>query len=152
MPILQGKYKVPHFDAKSEADRLFVNAGVPTTSLLASFYWENLIYFGMGPKRGSDGKLAITFPLGAKKMAGITAEDIGQCAYGIFKAGPAGYAGKFVGVAGGHTTCDEVATALTKAIGQDVRYNDVSPDTYRGFGFPGADDWGNMFQFYQSRQ
>lgn len=149
MPTLHGTYKVPHFDAKSEADRLFVNAGVPTTFLLASFYWENMIHFGMGPRRGTDGSLAITFPLGDKKMAGIAAEDIGRCAYGIFNAGPERYAGRFVGIAGDHTSGAEMASALSKALGQEVRYNDVSPETYRGFGFPGADDLGNMFQFYR---
>ena len=40
-----------------------------------------------------------------------------------------------------------MAAALTKALGQEVRYNDVSPDEYRKFGFPGAEDMGNMFQF-----
>jgi hypothetical protein len=29
-----------------------------------------------------------------------------------------------------------------------VRYQDVPHDVYRGFGFPGADDLGNMFQVY----
>jgi uncharacterized protein YbjT (DUF2867 family) len=48
MPTLQGKYKVPHFDAKGESDRIFTDLGVPTTFLLTSFYWENLLYFGMG--------------------------------------------------------------------------------------------------------
>jgi hypothetical protein len=28
-----------------------------------------------------------------------------------------------------------------------VRYNAVTPEAYRNFGFPGADDLGNMFQF-----
>ena len=28
-----------------------------------------------------------------------------------------------------------------------MRYNDVPPEVYRGFGFPGADDMGNMYQF-----
>ena len=28
-----------------------------------------------------------------------------------------------------------------------MHYNDVPPAVYRGFGFPGADDLGNMFQF-----
>ena len=28
-----------------------------------------------------------------------------------------------------------------------MRYNEVPPEVYRGFGFPGADDMGNMFQF-----
>ena len=40
-----------------------------------------------------------------------------------------------------------MAAALTKALGQEVRYNAVSPAVYRGFGFPGAEDLGNMFQF-----
>jgi len=34
MPTLMGKYKVPHFDTKGEADRLFTQAGIPTTLLL----------------------------------------------------------------------------------------------------------------------
>ena len=87
MPTLHGKYKVPHFDGKGEADQFFIDAGVPVIFMLASFYWDNIIYFGAGPKRGADGKLAITFPLGNKKMAGIAAADIGKCAYGIIKNG-----------------------------------------------------------------
>jgi len=148
MPTLMGKYKVPHFDGKAEADKYFKDAGVPTTFLIASFYWENLIYFGSGPKKGSDGKLALIYPMGDKKLAGIAAEDIGKCAYGIFKAGNK-YIGKTVGIAGGHLTAKEMAEKLTKAIGKEIVYQEVSPDTYRGFGFPGADDVGNMFQFYR---
>ena len=40
-----------------------------------------------------------------------------------------------------------MAAKLSRAIGREVRYNDVPPEVYRGFGFPGADDMGNMFQF-----
>lgn len=148
MPTLMGKYKVPHFDAKGEADHFFVESGVPTTFLLASFYWDNMIYFGMGPRRGEDGTLAITLPMGDKKLAGIAAEDIGKCAYGIYKSGR-DYLGERVGVAGDHLTGAEMAEALTKALGQAIRYNDVPPEVYRSFGFPGADDLGNMFQFYR---
>ena len=146
MPTLQGKYKVAHFDGKAEGNAAFSKLGVPTTFLLTSFYWDNLIYFGAGPKRGPDGKLAITFPMGDKKLPGIAAEDIGKCAYGIFKGGKE-FIGKTVGVAGEHLTGTQMAAALTKALGQEVRYNEVSPDVYRSFGFPGADDMGNMFQF-----
>ena len=148
MPTLMGNYKVPHFDAKGESDHYFTDAGVPVTFMLASFYWDNMIYFGMGPKPGPDGVLGITFPMGKKKMAGISADDIGKCAYGIFKKGPE-MIGKTVGIAGDQLTGDEMADALTKAIGQQVRYNEVSPEVYRSFGFPGAEDLGNMFQFYR---
>jgi uncharacterized protein YbjT (DUF2867 family) len=146
MPTLMGKYKVPHFDAKGEADEVFKKAGVPTTWLLTSFYWDNFIFFGMGPKKGPDGKLALTFPMGDKKLPGIAAEDIGRCAYGIFKRGPE-FIGKKVGIAGEHLTGAQMATAMSKALMQEVRYNAVSAEVYRGFGFPGADDLGNMFQF-----
>lgn len=148
MPTLMGKYKVPHFDAKGEANHFFTDAGVPVTFLLASFYWDNLIYFGSGPKRGEDGVLAITFPMGDKKLSGIAAEDIGKCAYGIFRKGPS-VIGKTIGIAGDEPTCAEMAASLSKALGEEVRYNAVTPAQYRSFGFPGAEDLGNMFQFYQ---
>jgi uncharacterized protein YbjT (DUF2867 family) len=146
MPTLLGKYKVPHFDAKGEADDLFRNRGVPTTFLRTSFYWENFIHFGMGPKRGEDGVAAITLPMDDKRLPGIAVEDIGGCAYGIFRAG-AGHIGKTIGIAGEHLAGDQMAFAMSEALGETVRYNAVPPAVYRGFGFPGAEDLGNMFQF-----
>ena len=146
MPTLLGKYKVPHFDAKGEADSIFTELGVPTTFLLTSFYWDNFIHFGMGPKKGADGKLAITLPMGTKKLPSIAAEDIGKVAYAIFERGEE-LIGKTVGIAGGHLTGAQMAKGLTKALGQEVKYNAVTPEAFRGFGFPGADDLGNMFQF-----
>lgn len=147
MPTLMEKYKVPHFDAKGESDRLFAEAGVPTTNLLTSFYWDNFISFGMGPKKGPDGRYGITLPMGDKPLPGIAAEDIGRCAYGIFKGGPGAFAGKTVGIAGEHLTGGQMAAAFTKAMGVEVAYNSVPPEVYRSFGFPGAEDLGNMFQF-----
>ncbi len=146
MPTLLGKYKVPHFDAKGAADQVFKQLGVPTTFLLTSFYWDNLIHFGMGPKPGSDGILDFTLPMGEARLPGIAAEDIGKCALGILKKREA-YLGKTVGIAGEHLTGVQMASALTKALGREVRYQAVPPEVYRTFGFPGADDLGNMFQF-----
>ncbi len=146
MPTLMGAYKVPHFDAKGESNARFIEAGVPTTFLLTSFYWENFIYFGMGPKPGPDGKLAITLPMGDKPLPSIAVEDIGKCAFGLFKADGA-YIGKTVGIAGEYLTGTQFAAAFTRALGKNVGYNAVTPATFRAFGFPGADDLGNMFQF-----
>jgi uncharacterized protein YbjT (DUF2867 family) len=147
MPTLMGQYKVPHFDAKGESNARFTEAGVPTTFLLTSFYWENFIYFGMGPKKGQDGKLVITLPMADKPLSGIAAGDIGKCAFGIFKGGAA-HIGKTVGIAGEHLTARQMAAAFTRALGQEVGYNAVTPAAFRAFGFPGAEDLGNMFQFY----
>jgi uncharacterized protein YbjT (DUF2867 family) len=147
MPMLQEKYRVPHFDAKAEANAFF--SGLPATMLVTSFYWDNLFMFGLAPKKGDDGKLAWTFPMGSAKMAGIAAEDIGKVAYGIFKAGDQ-YIGKTVGIMGEALTIEQMGQTLTKVLGVGpVKYNAVEADVYRSFGFPGADEMGNMFQAYR---
>jgi uncharacterized protein YbjT (DUF2867 family) len=146
MPTLMGSYKVPHFDAKGAADDLFREEGVPTTFLLTSFYWDNFIHFGMGPARGPDGRYAITLPIGDSRIPGIAVDDIGRCAYGIFQRGDE-FIGETVGIAGEHLTGAEMAEALGRARGMEVVFNSVEPAAYRQFGFPGADDLGNMFQF-----
>jgi uncharacterized protein YbjT (DUF2867 family) len=146
MPTLHGKWKVPHFDAKGVADQAFTDAGVPTTFLLTSFYWDNLIYFGMGPRKGEDGKLGLVLPMGKRKLPGIAAGDIGAAAYGIFKAGKE-YIGKTVGIAGEHLSGAEMAAQLSNVLGKEIHHVDVPWAVYRTFGFPGADDLGNMFQF-----
>jgi uncharacterized protein YbjT (DUF2867 family) len=146
MPTLQGRYKVPHFDAKGESDRYFRDAGVPTTFLLTSFYWDNLIHFGMGPKPGPDGTLVFTLPMGDKKLPGIAADDIGRCAYGVFKRGPE-LVGKTVGISGDQLSGAQMAAELTRALGRKVTHYSPSYAEYRGYGFPGADDLGNMFQY-----
>ncbi len=146
MPTLMGKYKVPHFDAKGEANHFFEECGTPYTLLNTSFYWDNFIFFGMGPQKGEDGTLGITFPMEDKKLPGIAAEDIGKCAFGIFKAGTK-YQGKTVSIAGEHLTGKQMAQEFSKVLGVPVRYNAVPAEVYRGFGFPGAEDLGSMFKF-----
>lgn len=146
LPTLMGKYKVPHFDAKGEANTFFEKSEVPYTLLNTSFYWDNFIYFGLGPQKGPDGKLALTFPMKDKKLPGIAAEDIGKAAFGIFKAGK-NYQGKTVGIAGEKLTGKELAKGFSDTLGEEVVYNDVPPSTFRSFDFPGAEDLGNMFQF-----
>jgi uncharacterized protein YbjT (DUF2867 family) len=146
MPTLNEKYKVPHFDGKGEADKFFSQYNVPTTYLLTSFYWDNLIHFGMGPKRSEDGNLTFALPMGEKPLPGIAAEDIGKSAFSILKRGNE-FIGKRVGIAGEHITGQAMADALSSALGETVNYFPVPFDMYRGFDFPGADDLGNMFQF-----
>jgi uncharacterized protein YbjT (DUF2867 family) len=147
MPTLMERYKVPHFDAKGESDRFFTEAGVPTTILLTTFYWDNFVHFGAEPQRGEDGSLTLVLPMGDRPLPGIAVEDIGGCAYGIFKAGDA-WIGKTVGIAGEHVTGSEMAAGLSAALGEPVTYWAAPWDAYRAFDFPGAADLGNMFQFY----
>jgi uncharacterized protein YbjT (DUF2867 family) len=146
LPTLQGKYKVPHFDSKGAVDHVFASEAAPTSYLLAAFYWENFIYFGMGPRKGEGADLVLAMPLGGVKLPGIAAGDIGKCAYGIFRRGT-GAVGQRFGVAGDVLSGEEMAAKMGKALGRKVAFSDVPFDVYRGLGFPGAEDLGNMFQY-----
>ena len=146
MPTLMERYKVPHFDAKGEVDAYFAEIGVPTTCLITSYYWDNLIGLGMGPQADAQGRLMLNLPMADKKLSGIAVEDIGRCAFGIFRQSPE-WIGKTVGIAGSHLTGDEMAATLSRVLGREIHYNAVPFDVYRGLGFPGAEDLGNMFQF-----
>lgn len=148
LPTIQGSYKVPHFDSKGQVDEVFATEAAPTTYLLAAFYWENFIHFGMGPRTGEDGNLVLALPLGGAKLPGIAAEDIGRCAYGVFQRGES-TVGQRIGIAGEVLSGAEMAAKMGLALGRKVNFVDVPFDVFRGLGFPGAEDLGNMFQFHQ---
>ena len=146
MPMLQGKFRVPHFDAKAEANVHF--AGLPTTFLMVSFYWDNLYLFNLAPKLDK-GVYSWAFPMGDAKLAGIAKDDIGKAAYGIFKAGSQ-YIGKTVAIAGEHVSFADMSAKLSKGLGiSPVTYTALDANLFRSFGFPGADEYGNMFQVYR---
>lgn len=146
MPVLERRFNVPHFDAKGEAHRYFIRQRVPMTFLYTSGFWENLIHFGMGPQRGADGRLVLTFPTGEARIPWIGVADIGLAAREIFLRGEA-LIGDSIGIAGDHLDGAQMAAAMTHAFGEPVHYQAVTPDQFRGLGFPGAVELGNMWQF-----
>ena len=146
LPTLHESYKVPHFDSKGQMDTVYAEEAAPTSYLLAAFYWDNFVGFGMGPRKGPDGDLVLSLPLGGARLPGISAEDIGRCAYGVFRRG-ASAVGQRYGIAGECLTGEEMAAKMGRALGRKVAFVDVPFDTYRGLGFPGAEDLANMFQF-----
>ena len=148
LPTLHGKYKCPHFDSKGVMDVVFAKEAAPTSYLMAAFYWDNFIHFGMGPRAGADGSLVLALPLGGATLPGIAAADIGPCAYGIFQQGTSAVGQRF-GIAGENLTGPQMAEKMGKALGKSINFYDMPFDAYRSLGFPGAEDLGNMFQFQQ---
>ncbi|WP_137988374.1 NmrA/HSCARG family protein [Streptomyces vilmorinianum] len=146
MPTLQEHYKVPHFDGKAEADHHFTDAGVPTTFLRTTFYWENLLG-PFAPQRGPDGAFLLTYPMGESRLSGIAVDDIGKTSLAVFQRGTS-LIGATVGIAGEHLKVADMAAALTDALGEPVKYRPLTADEWRAQGFPGADEAGNMFQYY----
>jgi uncharacterized protein YbjT (DUF2867 family) len=151
MPVLEGRFNVPHFDAKGEANRYFAQRRVPVTYLYTSGFWENLIHFGMGPQRGADGRLTLIFPTGDARIPWIGVADIGMAAREVFLRGDA-LIGDSIGLAGEHLTGAQMAAELTAAFGETVHYQPVTPAQFRGFGIPGAGELANMWQFKRDNE
>lgn len=145
-PNIEREYKVPHFDAKAEANAYFSALGVPTTFLETTFYYEAFLA-GFGPHRDSSGQLELTLPMGESVMALVAAEDIGRTAYAILKAGNR-YIGRTVNLAGTHGTGEQLAETFARAFGEPVAYHPLTHEQMRSAGFPFAGETGNMFQFY----
>ncbi|MBP2472433.1 uncharacterized protein YbjT (DUF2867 family) [Crossiella equi] len=146
-PTLMGRFKVPHFDAKAEADAFFREQGVPTTFLQTTMYYES-VTGGMKPQRGEDGTLALVMPMGDSTLTLVAVEDIGRTAYGIFLKGSE-FIGRTVGIAGEHLTGKELAEILAESAGEPVEYRPLTIEQFRGDGsFPISEAAANI-QFYQ---
>ncbi|GAB7038977.1 MULTISPECIES: NmrA/HSCARG family protein [Catenuloplanes] len=147
MPMLDGGYRVPHFDVKGgAADALFAASGLPVTYLLMSFYWENLLG-DLAPQRDPDGTLALHLAAGDAPIAGVSVDDLGPIAVRALRE-PATTIGATVPVATEHLTGQQIADAFGTVLGEPVAYRPPTHDQLRGFGFPGAEELGNMFQYY----
>ncbi|MFS8097355.1 NmrA/HSCARG family protein [Lentzea alba] len=147
MPTLDEKYKVPHFDVKGgEADALFEKAGLPTTYVRMSFYWNNMLR-DLAPRRGEDGTLSLSLPMGDSKISGIAGEDIGKAVVSVLKR-PSETIGQTIGLGTEHLTGEQVAEAFSAVLGETVKYEPLSHNGFRGLGFPAAIELGNMFQYY----
>jgi uncharacterized protein YbjT (DUF2867 family) len=146
LPLLQRRFNVPHMDAKGEANALFLARELPVTLLLTSFYWENLIDHGMGPRRAADGHLELVLPLGDALLPGMAAADIGACAAALFAGPPAQ---RRVGIAGEQLSGAAMALALSERLGEPVRFVDIASADYARLPFPGAAELSRMFAFKQ---
>lgn len=147
MPVLQGSYNVPHFDAKGAADDLFRQAGVPTTFLSTTFFFQNFLG-PLAPRRAEDGVLTLALPMeDGKMLSGVDSEDIGRTAFAILKGGTS-QVSETIALAGDHLTGEQYAEKLAAALGEPVRWQSVPFDVFRALDIPGAEEMGNMFQYY----
>jgi uncharacterized protein YbjT (DUF2867 family) len=147
MPFIGDGYRVPHFDVKGgAADALFAASGLPVTYLLMSFYWDQLLG-DLAPRRDDDGILALHLPVGAAPVAGIASDDIGRVVLDVLRR-PADTVGATVPAVSDILTGEQMAEAFTTVLGEPVAYRPLTAAQFRSFGFPGADELGNMFQYY----
>jgi uncharacterized protein YbjT (DUF2867 family) len=143
--ISGGKLEVPHFDLKAQLEEYVRSLKLNATFVHIAFYFDNFLFF-LPPKKQGDGTFAIGFPQGDVPLAGVAVEDVGSIVAPIFER-PDEYLGKVVGIVGDDLTGDQYAEKMTRILGTKVVYNHVPREVFASFGFPGADDLANMFEF-----
>ncbi len=140
-----GELSVPHFDQKYALEQYAKALGIAATFIRVAFYYDNFFSF-FPPQRGADGAFHFGFPQGETPLAGVAAEDIGGVVAEIFER-PSDFIGATVGVVGDDLPPAEYASVLSRVTGKRVRYNYIPRQTFAGFGFRGASDMADMFDF-----
>jgi len=142
-----GALRSPHFDIKAEHEEAARQLGIPSTFIHVPFYYENFLAF-FPPRPTGDGAYQFGFPQGDTPLAAMSAEDVGPIVAAIFEQ-PEAYLGKTLKLAGDEIPAASYADVMSRRTGKDVRYAYVPRETFAAFGFPGAEDLADMFEFYR---
>ena len=143
--ISGGELDVPHCDIKAQLEEETRERGLPATFVHVAFYYENFLSY-FPPQKQEDGTFAFGFPQGDTPLATYSVEDTGGVVAPIFER-PDEYRGRTVGVVGDDLPPAEYAETMTRVLGKKVVYNYIPREVFASFGFPGADDLANMFDF-----
>ena len=143
--VAPGKFDVPHFEIKARlADRVR-ELGLGATFVHVAFYYENFLSF-FPPQRQEDGSYAFGFPQGDTPLASVAAEDLGGVVTAILKDRSA-FRDRIVGAVGDELTGTQYAEVMSRVLGRRIVYNYIPREVFAGFGFPGAADLADMFEF-----
>jgi len=139
------KLEVPHFDLKAKLEEYARSLKLPTTFAHVAFYYENFLYF-FPPKLQEDGSFMFGFPQGETPLAAVSVEDVGGVISTLFDR-PAEFLGKTVGIVGDDLPCSQYAGIMSRVLGKKIVYRYIPREIFAKFGFPGAEDLANMFEY-----
>ena len=147
--LTSGELSVPHFDLKARMESYARSLSLPATFVHVAYYFDNFLTFFV-PRRQEDGSYRFGFPQGDTRLAGVAAEDVGGVTATIFERRPE-FIGRTVYVVGDDLAPADYAAAMARATGRPIAYEHVPREVFAAFGFPGAADLANMFEFYRTR-
>jgi uncharacterized protein YbjT (DUF2867 family) len=145
LKLTGGALPVPHFDIKAELEEYARRTQPGSIFVHVAFYYENFLTF-FPPQDQGDGTFAIGFPQGDTPLAGVAVDDIGGVVAAVFDR-PDRFRDRAVGVVGDDLPPRTYAEIMTRVLGKKVVYHYIPRDVFASFGFPGADDLANMFEF-----
>jgi len=142
-----GDYKLPQFASKAKANHYMKSKMLPVTYLFTCFYMDNFYLSGL-LKRVDDSHYEIVMPTTHEdtKFSLVSLRDLGLMALSAFKD-PTNTINQDVKVMSDFLTPREIGAQLEKATGIKVAVKQPKPLEFAQFGFPGAPELGNMFQY-----
>jgi uncharacterized protein YbjT (DUF2867 family) len=143
--LTRGEVELPHFDIKGELEEYTRERGVPTTFVHVAFYYENFLSF-FPPRRQEDGNFGFGFPQGDTPLAMVSVDDVGGMVGAIFER-PEEFSGKTVGFVGEDRPVAEYAEEMSGVLGRKIVYSHIPREVFASFGFPGAEELANMFDY-----
>ncbi len=145
--ISGGELSSPHFDIKAEFEDYAKSLNLNITFTHIAFYYDNFINF-FPLKKGEDGNFHFGFPQGENiKLGGVAAGDTGGVISAIFENKDQ-YLGKTIRIVGDALYPQDYAKVMSEILGVKVIFDYIDRKTFSGFGFPGAADIADMFEFY----
>lgn len=145
--ITGGELSVPHFDLKAGVEA-YARERIPQLiAMHVAFYYDNFTTF-FPPRRQEDGTYAFGFPQGDTPLAGVAAEDVGGVVAGVLRDIDR-FRGGVAWAVGDDIPAERYAEIMSEVLDLPVVYQHIPRETFAGFGFPGADDLAQMFDFYR---
>jgi uncharacterized protein YbjT (DUF2867 family) len=137
-----------HCDYKAKIEEYGLKHGdkINFTSIRLPAYYQ--IIKGMSQVKPNE--YVIRFPVGDKAFYLMNVDDLGECVKSIFDS-PNEFKAKVVPVAGDKLTGEQIAAVLNKHLApKTFVYGNISLETFKSFGFPGAEDLTAMFEYFQT--
>ena len=147
--LTDGALNVPHFDLKARMEAYARSLPVPATFVHVAYYFDNFLSVFV-PRRQEDGSYRFGFPQGDTRLAGVAAEDVGGVTATVFERG-AEFMGRSLYVVGDDLAPADYAAVMTRVTGRPITYAHIPREVFASFGFPGAADLADMFEFYRTR-
>jgi uncharacterized protein YbjT (DUF2867 family) len=147
--LTDGALRVPHFDLAARMEEYARSLGLPATFVHLAYYFDNFMAW-FAPQPQEDGTYAFGFPQGDTRLAGIAAEDVGGVVAPVFERRDE-FVGKTLYLVGDDLPPTEYADVMSRVSGKTVRYQHVPREVFAAYGFPGAADLADMFDFYRTR-
>jgi uncharacterized protein YbjT (DUF2867 family) len=137
---------VPHFESKVKGEDYIRSLGVPMTSLVTSFYFENFMTFF--PPKEVNGELVLSVAQKATtKVPMYACYDTGGWVLQAFLH-PESYLNKDLPAVSQYISYPEIAEAITNVTGRKCKFQEIPLDAFRNFGFPGANELADNLQFF----